>query len=204
VHPTSLAKTRATARRHLAHTAPKWRSGTGNDSDVAKRDDADHLPWSTDAMFPCRSLFESACGSSGCTQRRLVDTAPAALLRNAIALATAGKFTEADAAYKAALAAAQDLQGSEGLLVADVLFWQASFLRDRLRRYDEAWSAAERALLIYQKKLGESNPRTALTEGLLGSIALWLRLPGKAEPHFRAVVDAYNAIGTNTGSRKSF
>src|SRR5262245_34675015 len=114
-----------------------------------------------------------------------------ALVRRAAALAAANKSAEADEAYKAAVTAAEQEQGSQGLAVADVLLWQAMFYRDQ-RRYEEAWSAAERGLLIRQQKLPQYDTRTATMHGLVGSIALWQRQPSKAEAHFRAVLDAYN------------
>jgi hypothetical protein len=76
-----------------------------------------------------------------------------ALIRRAIELATAQKSAEADEAYRAALTAAEQWEGAEGWNVAGILEWQAAFFRDQ-QRYDEAWAAAERGLLIRKQKVG--------------------------------------------------
>jgi tetratricopeptide (TPR) repeat protein len=115
----------------------------------------------------------------------------AALVRRASALADANRPTEAEAAFKEALTAAEQLQGPRSAIVADVLVWLVHFYRSQ-QRYDDAWTAAERGLLIRQELLGPDDFRSAEMHALLGSIALWQREPSKAEPHFRAVVESYD------------
>ena len=116
---------------------------------------------------------------------------PGVLVRRAIALAAANKAAEADDAYRAAVNAAER-PGSDAKGLADILYWQTVFLRDQ-HRFDEASAAAERAIRIYQEKLGPNSAPTAIMHGLLGSIALWQYQPSKAEPHFRAVLEAYSS-----------
>jgi tetratricopeptide (TPR) repeat protein len=140
--------------------------------------------WSIDAFY---STIHAEVVTLGNPPAKLPDTG--ALLQRAIALAAANKATEADDAYKVAVKAAEQ-PDSDAKGLADILYWQSVFLRDQ-HRFDEASAAAERAIRIYQEKLGPDSARTAIMHGLLGSIALWQYQPSKAEPHFRAVLEAY-------------
>jgi hypothetical protein len=112
------------------------------------------------------------------------------LIRRAIELTAAKKPAEADEAYRAALTAAERWEGAEGWNVAGILEWQAIFFRDQ-QRYDEAWAAAERGLLILKQKVGPYHSQTAKLAGLLASIAFWQKSPSKATPHLRTVMDAW-------------
>jgi tetratricopeptide (TPR) repeat protein len=114
-----------------------------------------------------------------------------ALVRRASALADANRPAEAEATFKEALTAAEQLQGPRSAIVADVLVWLVHFYRSQ-QRYDDAWKAAERGLLIRQELLGPDDFRSAEMHGLLGSIALWQHNPARAEQHFRAVVESYD------------
>src|SRR5262249_19656286 len=101
------------------------------------------------------------------------------LIRRAIELAAENKPAEADEAYRAALTAAEQWEGPEGWNVAGILEWQATFFRDQ-QRYDEAWAAAERGLLIRKQKVGPYHSQTAKLAGLLASIAFSQKSPSKA------------------------
>jgi len=112
-------------------------------------------------------------------------------LRSARALAAANKLIEAEAAYREALAAAERLQGPDGLTVAQVLNWEAVFLQERLHRSEEAWKLAERAIAIRREKLGPYHLDTAALETVLAWIALSQSDSARAQPHYQAVFDAY-------------
>src|SRR5262249_47133404 len=62
------------------------------------------------------------------------------------------------------------------------------------RRYDDAWRAGERALLIHRALPMRDGVEEPLTLAWLGSIANARHQPDKAEPYFRAVLEAYNRL----------
>ena len=134
------------------------------------------------SLFVAQSDIRAGKKSSRATPSDPKAAQVSALIRRAIELAAAKKPVEADDAYRAALTAAEQWEGVEGWNVAGVLEWQATFFRDR-QRYDEAWAAAERGLLIRKQKVGPYHSQTARLAGLLASIAFWERLPSKAAPH---------------------
>src|SRR5260370_1069621 len=119
----------------------------------------------------------------------------AELLSQAIALYRAGKVADADTAYKIALKAAEELNDPrDSAAIVKVLGWQAGFYRQQLR-LAEAWSAAERALALHEPVFGPDDVHTAYLHTLLGMIASQQREYSKAEPHLRAVLDAYSRNG---------
>lgn len=121
----------------------------------------------------------------------------AELLAQAIAFERAGKVSEADAAYKAALGAAEEIEGQQGTgEVVKVLGWQANFYR-RQQRLPEGRAAAERALALHETSRGPDDPYTAYLHGLAGGIASQQRDYEKAESHLRAVLEAYQRNGAS-------
>jgi tetratricopeptide (TPR) repeat protein len=133
-------------------------------------------------------------------QQALPANSPAAqhaaeLLSQATALYRAGKVADADTAYKIALKAAEELNDPrDSAAIVKVLGWQAGFYRQQLR-LTEAWSAAERALALHEPAFGPDDVHTAYLHTLLGMIASQQREYSKAEPHLRAVLDAYSRNG---------
>jgi tetratricopeptide (TPR) repeat protein len=115
-----------------------------------------------------------------------------ALLQQSSRLESTGKPAEADAGYRAAIAAAEKLTDPrEKAELARALIWQAHFL-SKQKRYDEAWAVGERALHRYEQVVGPQDPRTAKAHVMLGTFAYGTRDFQKAEAHLRIALDEYD------------
>jgi tetratricopeptide (TPR) repeat protein len=118
------------------------------------------------------------------------------LVDQAEVLAKANKLAEAQIVYESALRAAEQVQGPQSSEVAHVLYWQANFYKGQ-QKYDEASSAAERALNICNQVFGRYHVKTAQIYSLLGSIAVLQRQSPRAEQHFSAALEAFdNRLGS--------
>ena len=98
---------------------------------------------------------------------------------------------EAEAAYKAAVDDAKDLQGPSVSVLVDVLKRLAAFYQNH-QRYDEAWSTAQQALERRVAVPGELG-QEATVHAALATIASWRGDKQEAESQARWVLSAYDA-----------
>src|SRR5262249_50755130 len=99
------------------------------------------------ALLPAYRILAQQTGQPAPITSYFAPVDYVALLNHAINLAKANRPAEAESAYQQAVIAAASQYGPMNTGEADVIAWQAIFLRDQ-RRYEEAWDIANRGLRI--------------------------------------------------------
>jgi tetratricopeptide (TPR) repeat protein len=136
------------------------------------------------------SANSPSLGQSAPTQAR-PDTQ--GLINIALELERAGKFGEAERAYKDALVTLENAYGPNSGAVASTLVLQAVFLRNR-GMLEAAWEAAQRSVKLHSEALGRFDPRTVQLYYILGSIATKQNKAREAETQYRLFLEALDLM----------
>jgi len=110
--------------------------------------------------------------------------------REAGELVEQGKFSQAVAKYRAALAAAREVYGTDHLNLANSLL-MLGLCHFSTAQPREALVAWQKCLVIYQKVLGAEHPQTATCLDNIGNALTQLGKPDEAVKYNKKALDAY-------------